>query len=62
MAKVLLYLHGFQSSSSSLKAQQTKSYISLNLPNIKFIAPQLPCLPKHKSGEIYHIPMQNKND
>ena len=46
MTKVLLYLHGFHSSPSSLKIQQTKSYIASHHPEIKLIAPQLPCLPK----------------
>ncbi len=62
MAKVLLYLHGFQSSPSSLKVQQTKSYISLHQPDIKVIAPQLPCLPKNMWSVIYDVFTQYKND
>ena len=38
----LLYLHGFNSSSQSKKALQTKHWIASNAPNVKFICPDLP--------------------
>ena len=46
MATVLLSLHGFHSSPGSLKAQQMNSYLAEHFPEIIFICPQLPCLPK----------------
>ena len=46
MAKVLLSLHGFHSSPGSLKAQQMSGYLAEHFPDIIFICPQLPCLPK----------------
>jgi len=46
MAKVLLSLHGFHSSPGSLKAQQMSSYLAEQFPEITFVCPQLPCLPK----------------
>ncbi|WP_372881733.1 YqiA/YcfP family alpha/beta fold hydrolase [Psychromonas sp.] len=46
MAKVLLSLHGFHSSPGSLKAQQMDSYLAEHYPEITFLCPQLPCLPK----------------
>ena len=38
----LLYLHGYNSSSQSKKALQTKQWFALNAPHIKFICPDLP--------------------
>ena len=43
----LLYLHGYNSSSQSKKALQTKQWMALNAPQIKFICPDL--LPYAKS-------------
>jgi hypothetical protein len=38
----LLYLHGYNSSSQSKKALQTKQWFALHAPHIKFICPDLP--------------------
>ena len=38
----LLYLHGFNSSPESAKAQQTRQWIAQNAPGIEFICPLLP--------------------
>lgn len=62
MAKVLLYLHGFHSSPSSLKTQQTKSYIADCHPEIKLITPQLPCLPKDMWQVICDVFTKHEND
>ena len=44
--KVLLSLHGFHSSPASLKAQQMQEYLAVHHPDILFLCPQLPVLPK----------------
>ncbi|MDA7747270.1 alpha/beta hydrolase fold domain-containing protein [Psychromonas sp.] len=46
ITKVLLSLHGFHSSPSSLKAQQMREYLLVTHPDIHFVCPQLPVLPK----------------
>jgi predicted esterase YcpF (UPF0227 family) len=38
----LLYLHGFNSSSQSKKAIQTKHWLTLNAPEVHFLCPDLP--------------------
>jgi predicted esterase YcpF (UPF0227 family) len=42
----LLFVHGFNSSPLSKKAQQTKEYLKQHLPNVKFYCPQLAVTPK----------------
>ncbi|MCE2573672.1 esterase YqiA [Motilimonas eburnea] len=44
-APVLIYIHGFQSSPASLKAQQMKQFIREQRPGIIFECPQMPCFP-----------------
>lgn len=41
----VLYLHGFNSSPQSMKAQLTKNYFSENFPDINFYSPQLASSP-----------------
>jgi predicted esterase YcpF (UPF0227 family) len=38
----LLYVHGYNSSSQSKKALQTKHWIASNAPDVRFICPDLP--------------------
>ncbi len=38
----LLYLHGFNSSPESAKAQQTRQWFAQNAPEIEFVCPELP--------------------
>ena len=38
----LLYLHGFNSSPESKKAQQTRQWFEHNAPEIEFVCPSLP--------------------
>jgi predicted esterase YcpF (UPF0227 family) len=42
---VILYLHGFNSSPQSVKAQQTERFINKNFPDIQVIIPQIPSHP-----------------
>jgi predicted esterase YcpF (UPF0227 family) len=37
----LLYIHGFNSSPLSVKAQASETYFQVNLPHVRFFAPQL---------------------
>ncbi|WDE04219.1 esterase YqiA [Thalassomonas viridans] len=41
MQENILYIHGFNSSPLSLKAQQTRDYLALNYPETGFYCPQL---------------------
>ena len=45
MAPVLIYLHGFQSSPQSAKAQQTLTYLQSHFPDLDVHVPQLPPYP-----------------
>ena len=42
----ILYLHGFNSSPQSMKAQITKNYFNENFPNVHFFSPQLASTPE----------------
>ena len=39
---MLLYIHGFNSSPQSFKANQTAQYLAENHPEVEFVCPQLP--------------------
>lgn len=41
----VLYVHGFNSSPLSVKAEQTKDYLAKHLPNVGFYCPQLATTP-----------------
>jgi predicted esterase YcpF (UPF0227 family) len=41
----ILYLHGFNSSPQSMKAQLTKNYFGEHFPNVSFFSPQLASSP-----------------
>ena len=55
IGKVLLSLHGFHSSPESLKARQMHDYLLLEHPEIHFVCPQLPVLPKDMWSKIESI-------
>jgi len=59
--KVFISLHGFHSSPQSLKALQMKEYLAKNYPEIDFICPQLPALPKDMWQTITAIFEQYKD-
>ena len=42
----LVYLHGFDSSPASVKAQQVRAYLGQHYPQVEFICPQLTNLPE----------------
>jgi hypothetical protein len=46
MPQILLYLHGFNSSNLSEKAQVMRQYVQLHKANIEVVCPQLPCYPE----------------
>jgi predicted esterase YcpF (UPF0227 family) len=52
MPKKILYIHGFNSSPLSLKAEQTRQYFLQNFPDINFYCPQLVSNPE---GAIYQL-------
>ncbi|MFK8019652.1 MAG: YqiA/YcfP family alpha/beta fold hydrolase [Pseudomonadales bacterium] len=45
MSPLVLYVHGFQSSPQSAKAQQCKKYLQRSSPELEFLAPQIPSYP-----------------
>lgn len=58
--KVLLSLHGFHSSPASFKAQQMRDYLLQTHPDIAFVCPQLPVMPKDMWTSIESILEQYK--
>lgn len=46
MQKNILYIHGFNSSPLSIKAEQTRRYFHENFPEVNFVCPQLAVSPK----------------
>ncbi|WP_413285824.1 esterase YqiA [Vibrio sp. MA40-2] len=57
---LLLYLHGFNSSPQSLKANQMRAYCAKNRPDIKVLTPQLPCLPEQAEAYLVELVEQHK--
>ncbi len=45
MKKNILYIHGFNSSPLSIKAEQTRHYFHKNFPDVNFVCPQLATSP-----------------
>jgi len=45
MKKNILYIHGFNSSPLSLKAEQVREYVDINFPEVCFCCPQLASTP-----------------
>jgi len=52
MSKLVVYLHGFASSSQSEKALITKAYFQQQLPEVELLAPDLPYTPKEAIAAI----------
>ena len=55
MQKNILYIHGFNSSPLSSKAQQTRLYFHENFPEINFVCPQLATSPNEAISQLEHI-------
>jgi len=55
MQKYILYIHGFNSSPLSIKAEQTRQYFDENFPEINFICPQLAISPNEAISQLEDI-------
>ncbi|HBH7886451.1 TPA: esterase YqiA [Vibrio parahaemolyticus] len=59
---LLLYIHGFNSSPLSMKANLMREYCALHRPDIKVIVPQLPYFPEQAAQLLLDIVEQYKDD
>ncbi|EGR2796421.1 esterase YqiA [Vibrio navarrensis] len=55
---LLLYIHGFNSSPLSLKAQLMQQYCQLHRPDIEVVVPQLPSFPKQAADFLLSLVTQ----
>lgn len=55
MSHYLLFLHGFEGSPASYKAQCLKQYLAQNFPDIELLLPQLACYPEPAWSQIQSI-------
>ncbi|HCH70664.1 MAG TPA: esterase YqiA [Colwellia sp.] len=55
MQKNILYIHGFNSSPLSIKAEQTRQYLCKYFPQVHFYCPQLASNPKEAINQLEHI-------
>lgn len=51
----MLYIHGFNSSPLSIKAEQTRQYFLENCPEVDFYCPQLASTPKEAIEQLENI-------
>ena len=58
----ILYLHGFNSSPQSAKAQGFKQWLSVTHPDIELLVPQLPPYPQQTAQLIEKLVKDNAND
>jgi len=59
---LLLYIHGFNSSPLSHKAQVMREYCEKHRPDINVIIPRLPCYPAQAAKHLLDIVNQYQND
>lgn len=59
---MLLYIHGFNSSPLSHKANVMKQYCEQSRPDIKVVVPKLPCFPHQASELLLDVVQQHHND
>jgi len=62
MQKNILYIHGFNSSPLSIKAEQTRQYFHENFPEINFVCPQLATSPSEAISQLERIIESSNND
>ncbi|OAT33683.1 esterase YqiA [Proteus myxofaciens] len=58
----ILYLHGFNSSPKSAKAQAFRQWLKVTHPEIKLLVPQLPSFPEEAAKFIEQIVNENSKD
>ncbi|EMF4354846.1 esterase YqiA [Providencia rettgeri] len=56
----LLYIHGFNSSPLSAKANSLKKWVDANYPHINMLVPQLPNFPRQAQAMLEDIVLQHK--
>lgn len=59
---LLLYIHGFNSSPLSHKANVMREYCEQHRPDIKVVVPKLPCFPQLAAQHLSDIVEQYKQD
>lgn len=59
---LLLYIHGFNSSPLSHKANVMKAYCEAQRPDIKVVIPRLPCFPQSAAALLLDIVNQYNDD
>ena len=57
---MILYIHGFNSSPQSIKAQQTLAFFQQKFPEINVIIPQIPCYPQPAINLLEDIIVKNQ--
>ena len=62
MQKNILYIHGFNSSPLSIKAEQTRQYFQQHFPSINFICPQLATSPNEAVSQLESILKVSKKE
>ncbi|ELV8849935.1 esterase YqiA [Vibrio fluvialis] len=59
---LLLYIHGFNSSPLSHKAQVMQQYCAQHRPDIEVVVPKLPSFPQQAAEHLLNVVNQYKND
>ncbi len=59
---LLLYIHGFNSSPLSHKAEVMREFCEKHRPDIKVVVPRLPCYPSQAAEHLLEIVERYKND
>ncbi|MEW6993333.1 YqiA/YcfP family alpha/beta fold hydrolase [Colwelliaceae bacterium MEBiC 14330] len=62
MKKKLLYIHGFNSSPLSIKAEQTRHYLAKYFPQVDYFCPQLLTTPAQAISQLEQIICADEND
>ncbi len=61
MSRAILYIHGFNSSPLSMKAELTKAYLATHFPHVEFVCPQLMSSPNAAIAQLEEI-IQSRPD